>query len=120
MEKLPSVLGELRDSQVLSRRSPYQANASQLINLSHQWLGLLDRIKDSSFASATRLLQSLLTISAGCLMFTSKSQQKGCKRWLPRDSLKPMLELKIKHKHGGFNINYEKATVVWQQFGFGS
>jgi hypothetical protein len=26
----------------------------------------------------------------------------------------------IKHKHGGFNINYEKATVVWQQFGFGS
>jgi hypothetical protein len=32
----------------------------------------------------------------------------------------PMLELEIKHKHGGFNINYEKATVVWQQFGFGS
>jgi hypothetical protein len=31
-----------------------------------------------------------------------------------------MLELEIKHKHGGFNINYEKATVVWQQFGFGS
>jgi hypothetical protein len=30
-----------------------------------------------------------------------------------------MLELEIKHKHGGFNINYEKATVVWQQFGFG-
>jgi hypothetical protein len=30
-----------------------------------------------------------------------------------------MLELKIKHKHGSFNINYEKATVVWQQFGFG-
>jgi hypothetical protein len=30
-----------------------------------------------------------------------------------------MLELKIKYKHGGFNINYEKATVVWQQFGFG-
>jgi hypothetical protein len=28
-----------------------------------------------------------------------------------------MLELEIKHKHGGFNINYEKATVVWQQFG---
>jgi hypothetical protein len=80
MEKLPSVLGELRDSQVLSRRSPYQANASQLINLSHQWLGLLDRTKDSSFASATRLLQSLWTISAGCLMFTSKSQQKGCNR----------------------------------------
>ena len=88
MEKLPSVLGELRDSQVLSRRSPYQANASQLINLSHQWLGLLDRTKDSSFASATRLLQSLWTISAGCLMFTSKSQQKGCKLWLPRDLFK--------------------------------
>jgi hypothetical protein len=25
-----------------------------------------------------------------------------------------VLELEIKHKHGGFNINYEKATVVWQ------
>jgi hypothetical protein len=31
-----------------------------------------------------------------------------------------VLELVIKHKHGGFNINYEKATLVWQQFGFGS
>jgi hypothetical protein len=31
-----------------------------------------------------------------------------------------LLELEIKHKHGGFNVNYEKATVVWQQFGFGS
>jgi hypothetical protein len=31
-----------------------------------------------------------------------------------------LLELEIKHKHGGFNINYEKATVVWQQFGFAS
>jgi hypothetical protein len=31
-----------------------------------------------------------------------------------------VLELEIKHKHGGFNINYEKATVVWQQFGFAS
>jgi hypothetical protein len=31
-----------------------------------------------------------------------------------------VLELEIKHKYGGFNINYEKATVVWQQFGFGS
>jgi cation transport ATPase len=31
-----------------------------------------------------------------------------------------LLELEIKHKHGCFNINYEKATVVWQQFGFGS
>jgi hypothetical protein len=30
-----------------------------------------------------------------------------------------VLELEIKHKHGGFNINYEKVTVVWQQFGFG-
>jgi hypothetical protein len=30
-----------------------------------------------------------------------------------------VLELEIKHKHGGFDINYEKATVVWQQFGFG-
>jgi hypothetical protein len=27
------------------------------------------------------------------------------------------LELEIKHKHGGFNVNYEKATVVWQQSG---
>jgi hypothetical protein len=34
-------------------------------------------------------------------------------------SLSTLLELEIKHKHGGFNINYEKATVVWQQFGFG-
>jgi hypothetical protein len=47
-------------------------------------------IKDSSFASATRLLQSLWTISASCLMFTSKSQQKGCLLWLPRDRLKPI------------------------------
>jgi hypothetical protein len=31
-----------------------------------------------------------------------------------------MWELEIKHKHGSFNINYEKATVVWQQFRFGS
>jgi hypothetical protein len=31
-----------------------------------------------------------------------------------------VLELEIKHKHGGFNIYYEKATVVWQQFGFRS
>jgi hypothetical protein len=31
-----------------------------------------------------------------------------------------LLELEIKHKHDGFNINYEKATVVWQQFGSGS
>jgi hypothetical protein len=31
-----------------------------------------------------------------------------------------VLELEIKHKHGGFNVNYEKATVVWQQFGSGS
>jgi hypothetical protein len=35
-------------------------------------------------------------------------------------TLQSLLELEIKHKHGGFNINYEKATVVWQQFGFGS
>jgi hypothetical protein len=88
MEKPSSVLGELRDSQVPSRKSPYQANASQWINLSHQWLGLLDTTNDSSFARATRLLQSLWTTSAGCLMFTSKSQQKGCKLWLPRDLLK--------------------------------
>jgi hypothetical protein len=31
-----------------------------------------------------------------------------------------VLELEIKHMLGGFNINYEKATVVWQQFGLGS
>jgi hypothetical protein len=31
-----------------------------------------------------------------------------------------VLELEIKHKHGGFNINYEKATVVWQWFGPGN
>jgi hypothetical protein len=30
------------------------------------------------------------------------------------------LEIKHKHKHSGFNINYEKATVVWQQFRFRS
>jgi hypothetical protein len=30
-------------------------------------------------------------------------------------------ELEIKHKHGGFNINYEKASiVVWQRFGLGN
>ena len=27
-----------------------------------------------------------------------------------------VLELEIKHKHGGFNINDEKATVVWHRF----
>jgi hypothetical protein len=88
MERLPSVLGELRDSQVLSRKPPFQANVFQWINLSHQWLGLLDRTKDSSFASARRLQRFLCTISAGCHMFTSKSQQKGCKLWLPKDLLK--------------------------------
>jgi hypothetical protein len=31
-----------------------------------------------------------------------------------------LLELEIKHKHVGFNINYEKTIVVWQQFGLGS
>jgi hypothetical protein len=31
-----------------------------------------------------------------------------------------VLELEIKHKHGGFNIHYEKATVVWQRFEFES
>jgi hypothetical protein len=31
-----------------------------------------------------------------------------------------VFELEIKHKHGGFNINYEKATMVWQQVGSGS
>jgi hypothetical protein len=31
-----------------------------------------------------------------------------------------VVRLLRQHKHGGFNINYEKATVVWQQFGFGS
>jgi hypothetical protein len=32
-----------------------------------------------------------------------------------------LLELEIKYnKHGGFNINYEKATVVWQGSGFES
>jgi hypothetical protein len=50
--------------------------------------GLLGRTKDSSFTGATRLLQALWTTSAGCHMFTSKSQQKGCKLWLPRDRLK--------------------------------
>jgi hypothetical protein len=90
MEKLPSILGELRDSQVLSRRSSYQVNASQWINWSHQWPVSLHKTKDSSFASATRLLQSLWNISAVCLMFTSKSHQKGCKIRLPRDCLKPI------------------------------
>jgi hypothetical protein len=27
-----------------------------------------------------------------------------------------VLELEIKHKHRGFNMNYEKATGVWQRF----
>jgi hypothetical protein len=31
-----------------------------------------------------------------------------------------VLELEIKYKHGSFNAIYEKATVVWQQSGFGS
>jgi hypothetical protein len=40
-----------------------------------------------------------------------------CKR-LYYDAL-VVFELEIKHKHCGLNINVEKATVVWQQFGFG-
>jgi hypothetical protein len=31
-----------------------------------------------------------------------------------------VLESEIKHKHGGFKKIYEKATMVWQQFGLGS
>jgi hypothetical protein len=46
---------------------------------------------------------------------TSVGQNRGSKA-----NVFLVLELKIKHKHGDFNINYEKATVVWQQFGFGS
>jgi hypothetical protein len=57
MEKLPSVLGELRDSQVLSRKSSYQANATQWINLSHQWLGLLDRTNINEVYNATPALK---------------------------------------------------------------
>jgi hypothetical protein len=33
---------------------------------------------------------------------------------------KVVVELEITHKHGGFNINYEKATVVWQRLGLGN
>jgi hypothetical protein len=45
---------------------------------------------------------------------------KGSKNLSHGNRIRHLLELEIKHKHGGFNINYEKATVVWQQFGFGS
>jgi hypothetical protein len=34
--------------------------------------------------------------------------------WTCASKGQTLLELEIKHKHGGFNINYEKATVVWQ------
>jgi hypothetical protein len=45
----------------------------------------------------------------------------GCYReWGLHLARLSLLELEIKHKHGGFNINYERATVVWQQSGSGS
>jgi hypothetical protein len=44
--------------------------------------------KDTSFASATRLLPFLWTTSANCPMCTSKSQPRECKLWLPKDCLK--------------------------------
>jgi hypothetical protein len=53
----------------------------------------------------------------------SRSQPHEWSDFHPADSSSPrrptVLELEIKHKHDGFNINYEKATVVSQQFGFG-
>jgi hypothetical protein len=48
------------------------------------------------------------------------SMVEGASKGLLAEECACLLELEIKHKHGGFNINYEKATVVWQQFGFRS
>jgi hypothetical protein len=61
-------------------------------------------------------LITVVTATAADLRFVDNNRLLYCR---PILYIK-VLELEIKHKHGGFNLNYEKATVVWQQFGFGS
>jgi hypothetical protein len=67
---------------------------------------------------AASLHKVSISCNVGCrLLLTPRG---GSERFVVFHCHWPLLELEIKHKHGGFNINYEKATVVWQQFGFGS
>jgi hypothetical protein len=54
------------------------------------------------------------------LLVKNQKENKPKELVMPDKEEAKLLELEIKHKHGGFNIDYEKATVVWQQFGFGS
>jgi hypothetical protein len=61
-------------------------------------------------------LITVVTATAADLCIVDNNRLPFC-RWIIYSKV---LELEIKHKHGIFNINYEEATVVWQQFGFGS
>ena len=84
----------------------------------------LGRIKDTSFASATRLLQSLCITSADCPMCTSKSQPRECKLWLPKDHLKlipPPMEStsnNITQTMGGSLRTYSSITASSQGSGY--
>jgi hypothetical protein len=61
-------------------------------------------------------LITVVTVTASDLRIVDNNRSPFCRRII----YIKVLELEIKHKHGGFNINYEEATVVWQQFGFRS
>jgi hypothetical protein len=61
-------------------------------------------------------LITVVTATAADLCIADNNRLPFCRRII----YIKVLELEIKHKHGSFNINYEKATVVWQQFGFAS
>jgi hypothetical protein len=60
-------------------------------------------------------LITVVTATAADLRIVNNNRLPFCRRII----YIKVLELEIKHKHGGFNINYEKATVRWQQSGFG-
>jgi hypothetical protein len=68
------------------------------------------------FTFDSYLLITVVTATAADLRIVNNNRLPFCR---PIIYIK-VLELEIKHKHGSFNINYEKATVVWQQFGLGS
>jgi hypothetical protein len=61
-------------------------------------------------------LITVVTATAADLCIVDNNRLPFCRRII----YIKVLELKIKHKHGRFNINYEKATVGWQQFRFRS
>jgi hypothetical protein len=68
------------------------------------------------FTFASYSLITVVTATAADLRIVDNNRSPFCRLII----YIKVLELEIKHKHGGFNINYEKATVVWQQFEFGS